>query len=119
MSADALPSNEPPGRDSKYDRILAAAASVIAEQGLANVRMAGIARAAGVSSGLLHYHFDTKEQLFAEVLTYSSRLSDAITERALERASDQPAGTKKESSTPARVVPGGAAVARESIIRPS
>ena len=41
------------------DKILAAAAECIVRDGLAQVRMAGIARAAGVSSGLLHYHFDT------------------------------------------------------------
>ena len=36
--------------------------------------MAGIAKEAGVSSGLVHYHFATKEQLFAEVLSYSHGL---------------------------------------------
>ena len=52
-------------------RILAAAADCIVRDGLAQVRMASIARAAGVSAGLLHYHFDTKELLFGEVLTLS------------------------------------------------
>ena len=50
-------------------RILEAAVDCIVRDGLAQVRMASIARTAGVSSGLLHYHFDTKELLFGEVLT--------------------------------------------------
>ncbi len=58
--------------------------------GLVNVRMAGIAKAAGVSSGLVHYHFATKEQLFTEVLSHSSAVSNALTEQALERAGTQP-----------------------------
>jgi AcrR family transcriptional regulator len=72
-------------------RILAAAADCIVREGLAQVRMAGIAKAAGVSSGLVHYHFDTKEQLFAAVLSYSSKVSDTLTARALERAGSRPA----------------------------
>jgi AcrR family transcriptional regulator len=72
-------------------RILAAAADCLVRDGLAQVRMAGIAKEAGVSSGLLHYHFDTKEQLFAEVLTYSSGVSNELTEQALERAGSHPA----------------------------
>ena len=66
-------------------RILAAAADCLVRDGLAQVRMAGIAKAAGVSAGLLHYHFDTKEQLFAEVLTYSHRLSSVLNQELLHR----------------------------------
>ncbi|WP_051276076.1 TetR/AcrR family transcriptional regulator [Marmoricola sp. URHB0036] len=73
------------------NRILVAAADCIVRDGLVNVRMAGIARAAGVSSGLVHYHFATKEQLFIEVLSHSSAVSNALTEQALERAGTQPA----------------------------
>ena len=73
------------------NRILVAAADCIVRDGLAQVRMAGIAQAAGVSSGLVHYHFATKEQLFVEVLSHSSTVSHALTEQALERAGTQPA----------------------------
>jgi len=71
-------------------RILAAAAGRIAEDGLAQVRMATIAQAAGVSTGLLHYHFATKERLFAEVLTYAAALSSALDEGALRTAGQNP-----------------------------
>jgi AcrR family transcriptional regulator len=73
------------------NRILAAAADCIVRDGLVSVRMAGIAKEAGVSSGLVHYHFATKEQLFTEVLSHSSAISHALTERALEQAGEQPA----------------------------
>jgi AcrR family transcriptional regulator len=72
------------------NRILVAAADCIVRDGLVNVRMAGIAKAAGVSSGLVHYHFDTKEQLFTEVLSHSSAVSNSLTQQALERAGTQP-----------------------------
>jgi AcrR family transcriptional regulator len=73
------------------DKILAAAAECIVRDGLAQVRMAAIARTAGVSSGLLHYHFDTKEQLFGEVLKYSHALSTELNQHALANAGDGPA----------------------------
>jgi AcrR family transcriptional regulator len=72
------------------NRILAAAAECIVRDGLAKVRMAGIAKAAGVSAGLLHYHFDTKEQLFADVLAYSHEVSGVLNEQALHRAGNRP-----------------------------
>jgi AcrR family transcriptional regulator len=72
-------------------RILAAAAECIVRDGLAQVRMASIARTAGVSAGLLHYHFDTKELLFGEVLTYSHAVSAELNQRAVAGAGDGPA----------------------------
>jgi AcrR family transcriptional regulator len=53
--------------------------------------MASIARTAGVSSGLLHYHFDTKELLFGEVLSYSHTASAELNRRALAGAGESPA----------------------------
>jgi AcrR family transcriptional regulator len=76
--------------ESARNRILVAAADCVVRDGLASVRMAGIARAAGVSSGLLHYHFTTKEQLLVAVLSHSSAVAQELTERALERAGTRP-----------------------------
>ncbi len=73
------------------NRILVAAADCIVRDGLAQVRMAGIAKEAGVSSGLVHYHFATKEQLFVEVLSYSGTVSHALTQQVLQQAGVQPA----------------------------
>jgi AcrR family transcriptional regulator len=53
------------------ERILAAAVSRIASEGIDGVRIARIAMDAGVSSALVHYHFETRESLLAEALDYS------------------------------------------------
>ncbi len=84
-------------------RILAAAVECIVRDGLAQVRMAAIARTAGVSAGLLHYHFDTKELLFGEVLKYSHGASAELNQRALADAGDGPA--KRLSSFLDRCLP--------------
>jgi AcrR family transcriptional regulator len=60
------------------ERILAAAVSQIAREGIDGVRIARIAMAAGVSTALVHYHFDSREALLAEALEYSyARAGDA------------------------------------------
>ncbi|MFI1653363.1 TetR/AcrR family transcriptional regulator [Streptomyces sp. NPDC020472] len=53
------------------ERILRAACEVIADIGFENVSMRKVAEHAGVSKALLHYHFDTREKLFAEAMTHS------------------------------------------------
>jgi AcrR family transcriptional regulator len=74
-------------------RILEAAAQCIADEGIAAVRMAGIARAAGVSTALLHYHFATKDQLFESVLRYSYESSTVLDQAAL-RGAGRPAAER-------------------------
>src|SRR5215211_2970450 len=53
------------------ERILDVACELIAQQGMEDVRVARIARAAGVSTALVHYHFATREALLAEALRHS------------------------------------------------
>ncbi|MFJ6758629.1 MULTISPECIES: TetR/AcrR family transcriptional regulator [unclassified Streptomyces] len=53
------------------ERILTAACEVIADIGFEYVSMRKVAEHAGVSKALLHYHFDTREKLFAEAMTHS------------------------------------------------
>src|SRR5437588_805419 len=60
------------------ERILAAAVGQIAREGIDGVRIARIAMDAGVSTSLVHYHFETREALLAEALRYSyARAGDA------------------------------------------
>jgi AcrR family transcriptional regulator len=60
------------------ERILAAAVRRIASEGIDDVRIARIAMDAGVSTSLVHYHFETREALLAEALDYSyTRAGDA------------------------------------------
>ncbi len=58
-------------RDGARERILGAAVSQIAREGIDGVRIARIAMAAGVSTALVHYHFHSREALLAEALEYS------------------------------------------------
>ncbi|MBG0850502.1 TetR family transcriptional regulator [Streptomyces spinoverrucosus] len=66
------------------ERILEAACEVIADVGFEKIRMRMVAEHAGVSTALLHYHFDTREKLFAEAMTHSF----AHTGTELERDAD-------------------------------
>jgi AcrR family transcriptional regulator len=58
--------------------IVAAAATVLGRQGSAETSMKEIAREAGVAPGLLHYYFESKDDLLVAVVTeLDRRLSDA------------------------------------------
>jgi len=57
--------------ESARERILDAAIRRIASDGIDAVRIARIAMDAGVSTGLVHYHFATREALLAEALEHS------------------------------------------------
>ena len=58
-------------REEAREQILAAAVRRIAMEGIDGVSIARIARDAGVSSSLVHYHFDSRESLLAEAVDYS------------------------------------------------
>jgi AcrR family transcriptional regulator len=96
------------------NRILAAAADCIVRDGLAKVRMAAIAKEAGVSAGLLHYHFVTKEQLFADVLAYSHGVSSLLNEKAMQEAGEEPA--QRLSSFLDRCLPSDERLAHEWLL---
>ncbi len=67
-------------------RILEATAACISQDGLVAVRMVTIAKAAGVSTALLHYHFATKEHLLEQVLRHSYESTTVLDQAALSDA---------------------------------
>ena len=68
-------------------QILAAAAEVIAERGVAATRIADVAERSGVSPPAVLYWFDSKEQLLAEALTADDdRFYEELEERLDEEA---------------------------------
>jgi AcrR family transcriptional regulator len=69
--------NGEPERSAR-ERILKAACELIAERGIGGARIAQIAKAAGVSTALVHYHFRTREVLLAETLDYAFDLASAV-----------------------------------------
>lgn len=90
MSAASTP--EP----SRREQLLAIAANVFADKGFRNTTVRDIADAAGILSGSLYHHFDSKESMVDEILsTFQEELFgqyDAIL------ASNDDARTKLESA---------------------
>lgn len=69
-------------------QILAAAAEVITERGLAATRIADIAERAGTSASGVLYWFPTKDELLAEALIVDEdRFNEQVTQRLVERRS--------------------------------
>jgi AcrR family transcriptional regulator len=68
---DAGVAEAEPAAPAARERILAAAVRRIADEGIDDARIARIARDAGVSPALVHYHFNSRETLLAEALQYS------------------------------------------------
>jgi AcrR family transcriptional regulator len=75
------------------ERILAAAVERIASDGIDDVRIARIAMDAGVSSSLVHYHFETREALLEQALEYSFELAGDV--RIGEEEGDAPDHTHR------------------------
>jgi AcrR family transcriptional regulator len=66
------------------DEILAAACAAIVERGFSETRVGDIARAAGTSTGTIHYYFDSKDAVLVEALRWASeRVFDRL-ESSLE-----------------------------------
>jgi AcrR family transcriptional regulator len=59
-------------------RILNAAVHCLTAGGIDEVRIARVARIAGVSTALVHYHFDTRETLLAEALEASFQVAGEV-----------------------------------------
>jgi len=69
---------QPAVAEGARERILAAAVERIASDGIDDVRIARIAMDAGVSTSLVHYHFQTREALLEEALDYSFELAGDV-----------------------------------------
>lgn len=67
----------------KYERILEAAAKVLAQRGYAGTTMTEIAAKAGTQAGSVYYHFTSREELIEEVLRRGVALSYAHSREAL------------------------------------
>jgi AcrR family transcriptional regulator len=83
--AQARRPGRPPGPDARrperLEQILAAACRAILERGFPATRIADIARAAGVSTGTVHYYFATKDEVLVAALKWASARLFARVER--------------------------------------
>ena len=84
---------EPAVAEGARERILAAAVERIATDGIDDVRIARIAMDAGVSTSLVHYHFETREALLEQALEYSFELAGDV--RIGEEEGDVPNHTRR------------------------
>jgi AcrR family transcriptional regulator len=70
----------------KAGRIVEAMRASVAERGIAGSTFDRVARSAGVSRGLLHYYFGTKERLLVEVVRRESEVRCELLESAVADA---------------------------------
>jgi len=70
----------------KAARIIEAMRATVAERGIAGATFDQVARAAGVSRGLLHYYFGTKERLLVEAARRESEVRRQMLEQAMAGA---------------------------------
>ena len=92
MSAASTP--EPRSEPSRREQLLAIAARLFAEKGFKNTTVRDIADAAGILSGSLYHHFDSKESMVDEILSTFQEGLFAQYDEIL--ASDDDARTKLE-----------------------
>ena len=93
----------------RYAAILQTAGQLFGEKGYQAVSLDEIARTAGVAKGLINYHFGSKEDLLAEILSISrARLSEKLDAIA---QSDQSAKSKIRSAVEVYLEAAGSRVA--------
>ena len=78
-------------REQAQNRILEATAARLLAVGVAKLNMQDVADEAGVSKGLIHYHFDSKDTLLAHTIEWLTEQIDARERVALDSATAQSA----------------------------
>jgi TetR/AcrR family transcriptional repressor of bet genes len=71
-SADVTPSRVPRkmSRESRKQQLIDSTIETLAKRGYAKTTLTEVARTAGLSHGLVNFHFDSKENLLAETLEF-------------------------------------------------
>jgi len=68
--------------------ILEATRAVVLEKGFGGTRIKDVADALGVSTGLVHYHFESKDELLAETMRYAADADIRRLEKTVAAGSD-------------------------------
>jgi AcrR family transcriptional regulator len=71
----------------RVDAILRAACRVVVEDGAHDLRMATVAREAGVSKALVHYYFSTRQELLRAAFVFAEQEREGTLEAELEAIS--------------------------------
>src|SRR3974390_2124587 len=90
MEAAAIGQRGTPGElpSERAARIVEAMRASVAARGIAGSTFDHVAREAGVSRGLLHYYFGTKERLLVEVVRRECEVQGESLDRAVASASN-------------------------------
>jgi AcrR family transcriptional regulator len=72
--------------EERRNEILETTCSVVIERGFAGTRIADVAKRLNVSTSLIHYHYDSKEQLLAEAFSHYARKDLAELDAEIETA---------------------------------
>ena len=79
------------GKQRSRQKLITATINSIAKRGFADTTLARVAEGAGLSRGIVNFHFRTKDQLFLETLKFISREYRDCWFRAVEEAGPSPA----------------------------
>lgn len=77
-------------RHLRRGQLIEATMRTIARRGFARTTMAHVAKAAGLSQGIVNFYFKTKEILLYETLVHLAEEYEALTDRAIERVGPDP-----------------------------
>ena len=75
--------------EERRNEILETTCLVVIERGFAAARVIDVAQRLGVSTGLIHYHFDSKDHLLAEAFEFAANTDLARLDAELEQAQDR------------------------------
>lgn len=78
-------------RESRRTQLIESTIETLALRGYARTTLSEVARTAGLSHGLVNFHFETKEKLLSETLAYLAEEYRANWLSYLEQAGDAPA----------------------------
>ena len=75
-----------PIRDQRRQELIQATIAVIARHGYSGTTVARVARKAGVSTGLMNFHFDSKDRLFRATFDFLAAEYQEVWDRNLAAA---------------------------------
>ena len=78
-------------KEERQQQLIQATIRSVAGFGLSDTTMASVAREAGLSQGIINLHFQSKDRLLVETLTYIAEEYRISWEKALRNAGDNPA----------------------------
>ena len=98
MTAAPLPVRKA-SRDVRRQQLIDSTIRVLGQKGYAALTIADVARAAGLSVGIIIFHFESKDRLLAAVLQFLAEEYRHHWEAAMEAAGQEPARRLSVSST--------------------